>query len=200
MAPFAGLIFLLVCFYMLTGRFKRTGDWTNTGIITLEQLPAFPSSCYISLDPNGAGGCVISLNTRNQFSFALPGVGQNFQAKIISHVASQHGIKFTNAQLIELQLLPFLACDVEQLPSLLAIPTWERQKLINRGAIGQLSKEQLIECIGATRTLASKLLKWPVFYYLKVHAEAKSTQFFSLTDILQGQGINRFNLLANAKK
>ena len=35
MAPFAGVVFLLVCFYMMTGKFK----YGEEGLVTLEQLP-----------------------------------------------------------------------------------------------------------------------------------------------------------------
>ncbi|WP_460607572.1 hypothetical protein [Hymenobacter terrigena] len=200
MAPFAGLFFLLVGFYMLTGHFKQTGNGTDTGIVALEQLPAIPFSCYKPLDPNGFGGCVISLNARNQFSFALPGTDQNFQSKVINQVALQHGVELTASQLTELHSLPFLAYDVEQLPVLLAVPSWERQKQIESGLFGQLSKNQLADCIAATQTLAPKILQRPVYFYLKIQANVESWQFYSLTDLLQTRGINRFNLLTKARE
>jgi hypothetical protein len=200
MAPFAGLIFLLVCFYLLAGQFKQTGDGADTGIVALEQLPATPFSCYKPLDPNGFGGCVISLNAANHFSFALPGTGQSFQAKVIEQVAIQHGIRFTPPQLAQIQSLPFLACDVEQLPILLTIPAREGQKLIEEGVLGHLSKKELGECIAATRKLAPKLMRWQVYFYLKVHADAKTPHFYDLTDLLQAQGINRYNLLTQARE
>ena len=127
---FAGLVFLLLGGILLFGRTRESGEGTALGEVKLENLPGNSSSCWAPLDAQGNGGCVISLNERNELAFALREVGNNFHVRVINQLAIQHGVVLNPSALAELKALPFLTCDIEKLPLLLNAPRWQRTQLI----------------------------------------------------------------------
>lgn len=193
MAPFAGLLFLLLCVCLSSGRLRKP----EVGVVTTEQVPSFGG--FQCGPPNYAA--VISLNLKNQLSFSVPEIdrephhGLEIQVKAIQQVAARRGIEFTPSQLATLRTLPFLALDIAQLPRFLSLSAVERSKLLNSQKLNPLTKEQLIECITAAKTSAISSVGIPLHLALKVDAEVKSPQIMHLIDLLQANGTNRFNLL-----
>lgn len=192
MGPFAGLLFLLICPIMLSGEMRMPAVAT----VADEQLPlSHPQSVCGMREPFGS---VIGLDSNNRLSFAMPETSKEFQVVVLNKVAGSHGMQLTASQLTTLKNLPFLATDIQQLPQTLALPSLQRDRLLQSGKFGSLSQAQLAECITAARTLLKQNNK---FYYIgiKIDAEAKMSHVISLTDLLERQGINRFQLITRYK-
>ncbi|GAA3989283.1 hypothetical protein [Hymenobacter antarcticus] len=188
LAPIAGVIFLLIIPFILSGQLRMPA----TAVITDEQLPfSHPKG---SCSMRGAFGSIIGLSRENRLSFSMPESPKEFQGIVIARVATLHKMQFTPAQITALENLPFLAADVQQLPRILALPALQRDKLTQTGRIGTLSKAQLAECIVAARQVFKEHNK---SYYIgiKIDSETKMSHAFSLTDLLAIQNIHRFLLM-----
>jgi len=189
LAPFAGLIFLIVGFYALTSRFKGP----ELGVVPNDQLPYSVTHACIPENMEA----VVSLGTTNQLSFAV--THPETQAAAIRQVASRHGITFTPAQSAELKTLSFLRTDVENLPKLLSLPMYQRNRPAELSKLSPLSEQQLLECVVAAKTSAATLTHKPVYISFKVDSEVKTPQIERLIALLQTKGINRFNLQTQYK-
>ena len=188
MAPFAGVVFLVVCFYMVAGRFKVADE----GLVNLEQLPASQISACLHDNTN----TIISLTADKKLSFSV--TSRTIQLAAIQQVAAKHGISFTDAQVVALKTIPFLATDVENLPVFLSLPDDKRTTTIESRKLGPLSWQQLAECIVAAKASA-KEEHHSIYSSLNVHSEASMASVEQLTDLLQAIGINRFSLLTQMK-
>lgn len=201
MAPFVCVLLLLVGFSTIITRFRGQ----ETGVVTDAQLPFSSAICW----PPDAYESIISLNSSGQLSFAVPDFEKNLyaapsgiwsgQATIIQRVALRHGIVFTPAQTVQLQTMPFLATDVEQLPWLLSLSCSQRNEFISLGKIKPLSKKQLSECVTACKNFAANTLLRQVYFSLRIDSKTRTSQVMSLIDLLQTDGINRFNLKGQIK-
>ncbi|MBF9223632.1 ExbD/TolR family protein [Hymenobacter ruricola] len=184
MAPFAGLVFLLVGFYMLTGSFRQEA----VGAVPIERVPH--SDSYACLPDNLEAS--ISLTAKNELSFGVQ--SRQVQAAAILAVASRHGISFTESQLTTLQKMPFLSTDVEHLPALLSLPAYQHKQAVEWQKMHPLSMQQLMECMMASEVAAQSMFHLPIYCRLILDSEAKMPHVELLIDRLQAQGINRFNL------
>jgi len=184
MAPFAGLVFLLVGFYMITGRFKQPAE----GLVSLEELPASRvSSCLKeNLEAN------VSLSANNQISFAANAQEVRFES--IRQVANNRCIRLSTSQLNELRNVAFLSTNVESLPLFLDTPASERNALLASHRVAPLDTTQLRECIAAAKSWSQLLFHKPLYITLSVAAETKAPHVESLLTALGAQGIHRFNL------
>ncbi|MBF9140696.1 biopolymer transporter ExbD [Hymenobacter properus] len=187
MASFAGLVFLLVCFCMLAGRFRKEA----VGTVPVERVPRSISYSCIPENPEA----VLSLTSKNELSFGTQ--SRSVQVASILKVASQHGVSFSEAQLMELKNLPFLSTDVEYLPKLLSLPDYRRNEANELQKLHPLSMQQLIECTMASKAAAQSMFHTPVYCCLMIDSEAKMSHVGLLIDRLQAQGINRFNLVTH---
>ena len=198
MAPFASMVFLIVCFYLVMGNFRQP----DSGIVPLEQLPqSFWNCCHHYSDGHQA---VISINLENHFSFAV-NQEHKFQSSIINYVAAKHRITLTAKQLSVLEKLPFIASSIEELPMILDAPSWQLDKLIQKENSYSLPFAQLTEYIEATKTLTKRKEKteysWGRTYYaLNIDGNVNASQVLRLTDLLQADGINSYYLLTQGKK
>ena len=191
MAPFAGLIFLIVVFYALSSSFKRT----EFGIVSNDQLPfseirnrgKIPENCT----------AITSLDTENQLSFAVdcPAI----QSVAIQQVALQHGVNLTFSQKAELKTLPFLATAVENLPELLSLHGYQYRQVIELNSRAPLNEQQLAECLAAAKSCTKTLLHTPIYFAFKISPEVRMAHVIQLFDLHQSLGINRFTLLTQGK-
>ncbi|WP_210521435.1 hypothetical protein [Hymenobacter terricola] len=191
-APFAGLLFLLVFPFVLSGEMRRPA----TGVATDEQLPSSHAECC---SDRGNFGAVIGLNDAGHLSFAMPESPGKWQAIVIARVAVRHGMTLTVAQVATLQELPYLATDIRALPQLLALTASERNRLLQSGSFSILTPAQFSECLAEARQLL-KENNLPYYVGIKIDADASMRQVFSLTDLLQAQGINRFQLITQRQR
>ena len=184
MAPFASVVFLMVCFYMLTGHFKTPEE----GIVSNEDLPLLRIACWRTPVNSEA---VICLNSKNQFSFSS---SPAIQTDAIQKVALQHGIQLTPPQLARLKALPFLATTVENLPELLSLQDYQYRRAMELSKRKPLSEQQLIECMIAAKASAKELTHKPIYTCLKIGSEVKMLHAERLFDLLQAHDIHRFLL------
>jgi biopolymer transport protein ExbD len=184
MGPFAGVVFLVVCFYMLAGRFRHKED----GIVSDAKLPYSTTYC----GPPENIDLIISLNAQNKLSFGVS--SKPVQIAAIQKVAARHGIGFSDSQLTALKAAPFLATDVESMPAFLSLPEYQRIKSVEQQKLSRLSEKQLLECIVAAKASAQTLYRMPVYTCLKIESDANMVHVEHLIDLLQRHGINRFNL------
>ena len=188
MAPFASAIFLLVCPLIMSGQMRMP----RTATVSDEQLPSSHQEGTCSV--REAFGSVIGLDSKSQLSFAMPESPKELQSAVIKRVAALHQVQLTSPQLAALDGLPFLATDVQFLPEMLALTAPRRAKLVQSGKLAPLSDSQLIECITEALALLKREHR-PYHIGVKIDAEAKMSQVFLLTELLQTQGINRLYLM-----
>ncbi|MDB5270623.1 MAG: biopolymer transporter ExbD [Hymenobacter sp.] len=184
MGPFAGLLFLLLSFYLLTSRFEK-----EVGIVRREQVPYNSNACSKYPEENEALIC-LSPNQCLSFSVTSPAI----QTAAIKLVAEQHKIRLTAGQLAALETLPFLRTDIEKLPGFLSLPTYQRNKLAELEKLAPLNESQVLECIIAAKASAQSLTHRPIYTSLRIDSEVRMSDVQRLFDLLQTQGINRFNL------
>ncbi len=191
-APFAGLLFLLIFPFILSGEMR----WPATGVVTDEQLPSSHTECC---SDRGAFGTVIGLNFAGQLSFAMPESPSEWQSIVVARVAAHYGITFTAAQVAALKELPYLATSIQALPQMLALTASERKQRLQAGSFSVLTPAQFSECLTEARQLL-KENNLPYYIGIKINADASMRQVFSLTDLLQSQGINRFLLITQSQR
>ena len=196
MTPLVGLFLLLVLFSLLGSHYKGQ----NTGIIQLEKLPATtPIVCWKGISLEGMEGTVISLNSKDQVSFALPSFDKNYLKSVILELASLHKVNFTASQKDALENLPYLAMKVQELPGFLDLTLQQQLKLPQQGIYNSLDSTQLTECIKISRTLARTMYgRYYPPIYLKIEPSVQAPRVEHLMSLLNAQGTSRFNLLTQS--
>ena len=183
MAPFAGLIFLLICFYLLTNQFRQTESNVRT-----ESLPF--SKTHACIPENDE--VTISLTHENHLSFAVN--SRKAQAMAIQQVAQRHKINITPEQVLELEKIPCLQTDVENLPRYLALPAYERNRSTHNRQFSPLSEQQLVECVASAKKAVQTLYLKPMYVSLRIDAETKAGNVNHLLELLETNGYHRFLL------
>jgi biopolymer transport protein ExbD len=145
-------------------------------------------------------GAVISLNSKGQVSFALPGFDENFQKAVILQVASLHKVNLTSTQEDAFKDLPYLSMNVQELPVFLNLTSQQKLKLAQQGAYNSLDSIQLTECVKTCRLLAQTMYGRPYLrFYLKIEPAVRAPRVERLISLLKTQGITRFSLLTKSK-
>ena len=183
MAPFAGVIFLAVCFYALTTQFKEL----QIGNVAIEKLPH--SKIHPCMPENTE--LVIGLDAAGHYSFSV--ASPLFRTTTIQKVAAKQGIVFSDSQLSNLNQLDYLDIPVQELPAILNKPSYE-QKFHLAGKRSLLSEREMLECLITSKRVVQSLAHKPSYVSLLIDAETNCGKVMMLFDSLQGQGINRFNL------
>lgn len=184
MAPFAGLIFLLVCFYLLTTQFRQP----VASNVRIESLPF--SGTHACLPDNNEA--IVSLTRENQLAFAVD--SREAQTLAIQKVAQRHKISFTVNQLNRLADLSYLVTDVESLPRLLSLASDPNHLSHQKKDFPPLSEQQLVECIASANSAVQILYHKPMYVSLRIEAEVKAENVNHLLEVLGTNGYNRFNL------
>ncbi|MBD2767630.1 hypothetical protein IC235_06970 [Hymenobacter sp. BT664] len=191
MAPFAGIFFLVVCFFLLTSRIKSP----EIGIVSDEALPLSPgATCTKGIALGCTNSLVISCNPKNQFSLAVISYdsssqpGALTQAGVIEKVAASHGITFTASEAAALATLPFLATKVEQISGFLKLPPYQRRQLARLGTVNTLPQEQLLECIAAAQKSAECSNK-RLLFFLRFDTEVRTGLVMHFLTLLRNKGI-----------
>ena len=118
MAAYAGFLMLMVPFFL----YHYGSQLTDMGIIHAQKLPI--THTIACKGPNEFA--VISLDQQGRFAFSVSGVSPQVQATAIQDVAYHRGISVDSKQHTELQSLPFLTSDIDELPRLLSLPSNRR--------------------------------------------------------------------------
>ena len=184
MAPFAGLIFLLVCFYLLTTHFRHP----VASNVRIESLPF--STTHACLPENNE--TIVSLTRENQLAFAVD--SRKAQTLAIQKVAQRHKISFTTNQLKQLADLPFLATDVENLPRLLSLTSDPSHRSHQSQALPPLSEQQLVECVASAKSTVQTLYHKPIYLSLRVDAEVTAGRVNRLLERLETSGFHHLRL------
>jgi hypothetical protein len=185
MAKYASCLLLPVLFWLYHYGSQRTG----MGIISSQKSPITHTiACKGPTD-----FAVISLNEQGQFAFSVLGVSPQIQAAVINAVAYQHGIILNTEQLIELESLPFLSVDINELPRLLSLPYNRRSHLVELARFKPVSEDQLVACAVTTRRFNRELYKRPITISLRIDTEANSGKVLRAIDRLQSQGFERMS-------
>ena len=182
MAPFAGFIFLIVCFYAITTRFKAP----LIGNVALEELPYCSGSGCM---PDNTEA-VIGLDTNGHYSFSVS--GPLFQTTTIQEVAAAQGIAFPVLQLSKLNQIEYLDTDVRVLPAILERQSNNQSSLIRKHH--PLGEKQLLACLITSKKVIQAMVHKPSYVALLINSETSASKVMHLIDLLQTQGINRFNL------
>ena len=185
MAVYAGCLMLTVLFWL----YKYGSQVTEMGIVPNRKLPI--TNTIACKGPTEFA--VISLSEKGQLAFSVLEVSPKVQAAAIQAVAYQYGISLDAEQLTELESLPFLAVDVNELPRLLSLPYNRRIQLVELAKFKPLSKDQLIACAVAARRFNRELFLRPISISLRIDTEAKSGEVLQLIDELQSQGFKRMH-------
>ena len=185
MAIYAGCSMLTVLFWA----YKCGSQLTEMGIVPNQKLPI--TNTIACKGPTEFA--VISLNKKGQFAFSMLEVSPKVKAAAIQAVAYQHGICSDAEQLTELESLPFLAIDINELPRLLSLPYNRRNQLVEFAKFKPVSEDQLIACAVATRQFNRELFKRPITISLRIDTEVKSGKVLQLIDKLQLQGFKQIS-------
>ena len=177
MAIYAGCLMLTVLFWLC----KYGSQLTEMGIIPNQRLPI--TNTVACKGPTEFA--VISLNEKGQFAFSVSEVSPKVQTAAIRTVAYQHGINLDAEQLTELESLPFLATDVNELPQLLSLPYNCRSQLVELAKFRPISEDQLIACAVATLKFNRELFKRSITISLRIDTEARSGKVLQIINELQ---------------
>jgi hypothetical protein len=183
MAPFASVIFLIVCFYAITTQFRAP----LIGNVSLEELPyCSGSGCMIE-----NAEAVIGLNNDGRYSFSVS--GPLFQTTTIQKVAATQGIIFSALQRSKLNQITYLDANIQALPTILE-GEWNNQssRLIRNHH--PLEEKQLLACIMTSKKVIQAIAHKPSYVSLLINSETSVPKVMHLIDLLQTQGINRYNL------
>lgn len=183
MAPFAGVIFLAVCFFALSTKFKEP----RSGNVTVEELPY--SKIHPCMPENTE--LVIGLDAAGHYSFSV--ASPLFQTTAIQKVAAKQGIVFSESQLSKLNQLDYLDISVQELPVILNKPSYE-QAFHLEGKQPALSESEMLECLITSKRVVQSLAHKPSYVSLLIDAETNCARVMHLFESLQGQGFNRVNL------
>ena len=183
MAPFASALFLTVCFYGITTQFKAP----QIGNVALEELPYCSGSGCMSENAEA----VIGLDTDGHYSFSVS--GPLFQTMTIQKVAATQGIVFSALQCTKLNQINYLDTDIGALPAILERQPNKRLSLIIR-KLHPLGEKQLMACLITSKNVIQALVHKPRYVSLLINSETSASKVMHLIDLLQTQGINRYNL------
>lgn len=183
MAPFAGVIFLIVCFFALTTRFRGP----QIGNVTIEELP------YGKIHPCMPENTelVIGLDTAGYYSFSV--AAPLFQTTTIQQVAAKQSIVFSESQLSKLNQLDYLDIPIQELSTILNKPNYVQEfHLVDKRPA--LSEREMLECLITSKKVVQSLAHKPSYVSLLIDAETNCARVMHLFESLQSQGLNRFNL------
>lgn len=191
LTPLAGVLFLLVEFFLLTSYPREP----SRGLVAIEKVPyAAGGSCF-RLSPSTQ--TVVSLTREGFVSFANSDT--TLQSVAIRQVSGAYGVTFSTYQLAELRGLPFLATKIERLPLLLFTAASEPlgSKILKQN--NDLSKKQVVDCVKAAKLLSHSLTNLPTALFLVIEAETDASKVMELLNLLQAKSINRFYLITQSR-
>ena len=174
MTPFAGVIFLMVCFYAITTQFKTP----QLGNVALEELPSCSNSACM---PENAEA-VIGLDTDGHYSFSVS--GPLFQTTTIENVAANQGIIFSALQRSKLNKIDYLDVDIRVLPAILDEQSNTQFSHFSR-KIHPLGEKQLLACLITSKKVIQTLVHKPSYVALLINAETSASKVMHLTDVTQ---------------
>ncbi|MET4073746.1 hypothetical protein [Hymenobacter sp. UYCo722] len=183
MTPFAGVLFLMVCFYAISTQFKEP----RIGNVALEELPYRSGSSCLHENAEAA----IGLNTDGRYSFSLS--GPMFQSITIQKVAATQGVTFSALQRSKLSQIDYLDVDIRVLPAVLDRQSDKQFSLLSR-KLYPLEEKQLVACLMTSKKVIQTLVHKNSYVSLLIHAETSASKVMYLIGLLQKQGINRYNL------
>ncbi|MBO2008900.1 biopolymer transporter ExbD [Hymenobacter negativus] len=183
MTPFAGVVFLIVCFYAITTQFKGP----RIGNAALEELPYHSGSGCLP-ENNEA---VIGLDTDGHYSFSVS--GPLFQSITIQKVAAKQSVIFSASQRSKLNQIEYIDVDIRALPAILEEQSNNHLALLIKEHY-PLGEEQLLACSMTSKKVIQTLVHKPSYVALLINAETSASKVMHLIELLQNQGINRFNL------
>jgi|GEM_PF-2850911 len=187
----AGVMLLLVMFYMLTTKPKPEGGEPGPYL----NLPSVfgTSDCMPE-----SHQIIISLDAQNRLSIATSEGGTQIMT-IARQVAQAHRIQFTATHLRQIQQLQYLNQNIEQLPAWLSASATERQRMTT-DISARLTYVQLLECLLTAQTASRAEFGKPAVLFLRIDKDVSAARVKQLLGLLQNQGINRFNLMAERKE
>jgi biopolymer transport protein ExbD len=181
----AGVVLLLVMFYMLTTRQKHEENGPYLNLPTSFHYPGrLPDSHFL----------IISLDVQNRAYVATS--DEATQTAMVMRIAKRHHVRFTATQVHELRQLKFLSQNVFQLPTWLSASTTERQQMAT-GISAELGTTELMEYVLAGQDANRAVFGKPAYIVLRIDKDASTKNVKQLIRLLQRQGINRYNLLAD---
>ena len=180
MALYASCLMLPILFFLYNYGSQRT----EMGIISSQKLPV----THIIACKGPTEFAVISLNEQGQFAFSVSGVSPQVQTAAIQAVAHQRGISLSTEQLKQLESLPFLATDIDELPKLLSLPYHRRGYLVELARFKPISEVQVVACAVAARQFDKTLFHRPISISLRIETEANSGKVMRLVEQLQARG------------
>lgn len=185
MAPFASLLFIVGCFFLLTAAPKTPLN----GLVRLEETPYRP-----------CGGCLygpdhaqlyVCLTSAGRLSFAVSEM--NLQLASLAEVYQKYGIALSAKSVANLNALPFAATKRTSAAALLSSVESNQADT----AAYPLTEAQLLDCVTSSRRLSPKLTGMPSGVYLVVNAQTKASRVLRLFQLLQQREITRFYLLTH---
>lgn len=194
MAPFAGLFFMLVYFYMLASHAKGPA----MGIVTDSELPKRRVDiCTKGLWPGENNGFVISLHRTGLFSVAILGHGPLTQYEILKRFAFRQGVTFTASEEESLKTLPYLATPVQSLPKLMKTPGYQLNNFTQSGSYDGLNAHQMVELLDYVREQGLRNgRKLQVF--LRIGSNHNACDVVRLTELLTTHCIRYPIIMADA--
>ncbi|SHJ73849.1 Biopolymer transport protein ExbD/TolR [Hymenobacter daecheongensis DSM 21074] len=186
----ASVVLLLVMFYMMATKPKLMGEEPGP-YLKLPQVFTTPGrlpenhSIIISMDAQGRAYLATSDSV--------------VQTAMILEVARGHQVRFTAAQRQQLGQLAYLNLSIEQLPTWLSASTAQRQQM-TAGISATSGNDQLTEYVLAGQAANRAEFGKPAYIMLRVDQDAPMKSVMELLGLLQRQGINRYNLLAERKE
>lgn len=171
-----GVVLLLMCsLFMTSAKFSvQPAIW----------LPGSSNICSSGLNSLA----VFSLDEQKRMYFQAD---EELQTAVIEEVARQHGIHISAVQRQKLATLSFIGLDIQLLPQWLAVPAQQQPHYILHG----IPYSQLPEYVAASQRICRRQFERQAYFGLRADQRLPSGQVMRWLDLMQEQGVNRFNLV-----
>jgi biopolymer transport protein ExbD len=179
----ASVMLLLVMFYMSGS--KPVSIFAEPSV----QLASSTSECRCP----EVHSIIVSVDAKNRVYVAAD--DEKVQTAMIRQVARQHHVRLTVLQLLRLPDILFLSTDIQELPAWLSASVRERQ-LMTTGISTAADNNQLGEYINAGMAICRAKFGKPAYLVLRMDKRLLAPQAMRIFQLLQDQGIHRFNLAA----
>jgi biopolymer transport protein ExbD len=180
----SGVLLTLSAMLMTSGRFALPAPPVQVPV-----RPYVYSGCLRREGPS----LVLSLDAQGRF-YIDADYDSRLQTTMAQHVANQHHVHLTAAQLTQLRTLPFLSQNIERLPAFLSASRLERS-YYSAGISAQPGNDQVSEYLRAGLQASQQLYGRAPYFGIRADKRLPAAQVKHVIRLLQQQGINRFNLL-----
>ncbi|WP_306353983.1 ExbD/TolR family protein [Flavobacterium sp. '19STA2R22 D10 B1'] len=187
MTAMCDVSFLLLTFFILTATARQP-----------EPLPVDTPASTVKVKLPDSDLATVTIGDQGKVFFGV--TGQEVRKRTLERIAEKYKVEFTPEEYERFSLIEGFGVPLNQLKGLIAMKNADRNVAgVQSGIPKDSTDNQLKEWIMAARFATKEIADKPLNVAIKGDAQEQYPQIKEIIDVLQDQGINKFNLVTGLR-